>query len=191
MRLVPASTLICVIDVQERLLAVMPDADRLVARVARLAEAAKILGIRSLLTEQYPKGLGATPSSLRSLLPPAEEKLSFSSAGCPGFVRATAAGSGVSAVVICGLETHVCISQTVLDLLATGVAVFVAVDAVGSRHPIDHDVALRRLENAGAILTTTEAILFEWCRSADHPSFKEIRGLVLERGSGGSTSVTA
>ena len=182
MRLFPATSLLCVIDVQERLLAVIPEAERLVARVARLAAAAKILGVRRLLTEQYPKGLGATAPRLRPLLPPAEEKLSFSCAGCPGFDAAAAAGSGISAVVICGLETHVCVSQTVLDLLATGMTVFVAVDAVSSRHSIDHEVALRRLEGAGAILTTTEAILFEWCRSADHPAFREIRTLVLERG---------
>jgi nicotinamidase-related amidase len=182
MRLFPATSLVCVIDVQERLLAVIPEAERLVARVARLAAAAQILGVRRLLTEQYPKGLGATAPRLRPLLPPAEEKLSFSCAGCPGFDAAAAAGSGVSAIVVCGLETHVCVSQTVLDLLATGMTVFVAVDAVASRHRIDHDVALRRLEGAGAILTTTEAILFEWCRSADHPAFREIRTLVLERG---------
>jgi nicotinamidase-related amidase len=180
MRLFPATSLLCVIDVQERLLAVIPEAERLVARVARLAGAAKILGVRRLLTEQYPKGLGATAPRLRPLLPAAEEKLSFSCAGCPGF-DAAAAGSGVSAIIVCGLETHVCISQTVLDLLATGMTVFVAVDAVASRHRIDHDVALRRLEGAGAILTTTEAILFEWCRSADHPAFKEIRTLVVDR----------
>ena len=181
MRLLPATSVVCVIDVQERLLAAIPEAERLVARVARLAEAAKILGVGRLLTEQYPQGLGATAASLLPLLPAAEEKRTFSSVGCPGFAAATAAGSGISAVVVCGLETHVCISQTVLDLLATGIAVFVAVDAVASRHRIDHDVALRRLENAGAILTTTEAILFEWCRSADHPAFREVRQCVLDR----------
>ena len=94
MRLLPATSLLCVIDVQERLLAVIPEAEQLVARVARLAEAAKILGVRRLLTEQYPKGLGATAPRLRPLLPPAEEKLSFSCAGCPGFDAAAAAGSG-------------------------------------------------------------------------------------------------
>lgn len=189
MRLLPTTSVVCVIDVQERLLAVMPAAERLVARVARLAEAAKILGVGRHLTEQYPQGLGATAAPLLPLLPAAEEKRTFSSAGCPGFAAATAAGSGISAVVVCGLETHVCISQTVLDLLTTGLAVFVAVDAVASRHRIDHEVALRRLENAGAILTTTEAILFEWCRSADHPAFREVRQLVLDRrGEGPSPS---
>ena len=188
MRLLPATSLVCVIDVQTRLLAAMPDAERLVARVARLAAAAQILGVRRALTEQYPQGLGATAAAPLPLLPPAEEKRTFSAAACPGFEALAAPGSGITAIVVCGLETHVCISQTVLDLLAKGMAVFVAVDAVTSRHPIDHDVALRRLENAGAILTTTEAILFEWCRSADHPAFKEVRKLVLDRGSKGPSA---
>ena len=180
MRLTPGTSLLCVIDVQERLLAVMPGAERLVARVARLAEAARLLGVRATLTEQYPQGLGATAAPLREILPAAEAKIGFSCSGCPGFDAATDPGSGLVSVVICGLETHVCVSQTVLDLLTRGVVVFVAVDAVASRHTIDHEVALRRLEGAGAILTTTEAILFEWCRSADHPAFQAVRKLVVE-----------
>jgi nicotinamidase-related amidase len=180
MRMAPDTTLLCVIDVQERLLAVIPDADRLVARVTRLAEAARLLNVRTTLTEQYPKGLGPTPAGLRAMLPAPESKRSFSSAACPGVAAAIASGSGTSAVVVCGLETHVCISQTVLDLLTEGLTVFVAVDAVASRHAIDHDTALRRLEAAGAIPTTTEAVLFEWCRSADHPAFQAVRKLVLE-----------
>jgi len=180
MRLTPGTSLLCVIDVQERLLAVMPGAERLVARVARLAEAARLLGVRATLTEQYPQGLGATAAPLRGILPAAEAKMRFSCSGCPGFDAATDPGSSLVSVVICGLETHVCVSQTVLDLLTRGVVVFVAVDAVASRHTIDHEVALRRLEGAGAILTTTEAILFEWCRSADHPAFQAVRKLVVE-----------
>jgi nicotinamidase-related amidase len=81
--------------------------------------------------------------------------------------------------VLCGLETHVCISQTALDLLARGLNVFVAVDAVASRHAVDHETALMRLQASGAILTTTEAVLFEWCRSAEHPQFQAVRKLVL------------
>ena len=80
--------------------------------------------------------------------------------------------------MLCGLETHVCVAQTALDLLARGYAVFVAVDAVASRHPIDHETALRRLEAAGAIPTTSEAVLFEWCGTAEHPRFQDVRKLV-------------
>ena len=177
MRLDPARSLLAVIDIQERLLAVMPDADRVVARSARLAEAARLLDVRTVLTEQYPRGLGPTDSRLVPLLPPAETKLAFSCAACDGVA---AAAASATAVVLCGLETHVCIAQTALDLLARGKTVFVAVDAVASRHAIDHETALRRLELAGAIPTTTEAILFEWCRTAEHPVFKQVRTLVVD-----------
>jgi len=176
MRLDPATSLLAIIDVQERLLAVMPDAERVVSRCRRLAEAARLLGVRAVLTEQYPDGLGPTPTELASLLPPAASKLAFSCAGCGAFDVAVAAGA--SAVVLAGLETHVCVTQTALDLAAAGVAVFIAVDAVASRHLLDHDTALRRLEVAGVIPTTSEAVLFEWCRTAADPQFQAIRRLV-------------
>lgn len=178
MRLLTASSLLCVIDVQERLLPVVPDGKRVMARCCRLAAAAGLLDVARVLTEQYPKGLGTTPTSLASLLPPAEAKLAFSSAGCSVVTHALA--GGLTSVVLSGLETHVCVSQTALDLLARGLQVFVAVDAVASRHAIDHETALRRLEGAGAILTTSEAVIFEWCRSAEHPRFQDVRRLVLE-----------
>jgi nicotinamidase-related amidase len=176
MRLDPATSLLCVIDVQERLLAAMPDATRVVARCGRLADAARLLGVKAVLTEQYPRGLGPTPADLAAKLPPAAAKMSFSCCGCGPFDTALA---GVATVVIAGLETHVCVSQTALDLLAAGRGVFIAVDAVGARHAIDHEVALLRLEAAGAILTTSEAVLFEWCRTAEHPQFQQVRKLVL------------
>ncbi len=178
MRLHPSSSLLCVIDVQERLLPVVPGADRVVARCRRLAEAARILGVRAVLTEQYPRGLGPTPVSLAHLLPPAVAKMAFSSAGCAPVEAALA--DGMSSVVLAGLETHVCISQTALDLLAAGKHVFLAVDAVSARHAIDHETAVRRLEAAGVIPTTSEAILFEWCRTAEHPQFQAIRQLILD-----------
>lgn len=181
MRLLPERSLLCVIDVQERLLAVVPDAERVVARVGRLAEAARILGVRAVLTEQYPRGLGPTAAPLRALLPEPETKSTFTCRGCPGFDAATAAGSGLDSIVLCGLETHVCVAQTALDLLARGATVFLAVDAIAARHAIDHEVALRRLEGAGAIPVTTEAVLFEWCRTAEHPAFQAVRRLVVER----------
>lgn len=176
MRLLPATSLLAVIDVQQRLLAAMPDAERVVSRCLRLAEAARILGVGCVLTEQYPQGLGPTPAALAAVLPPAASKLAFSCRGCGGFDAGLV--PAVTAVVLAGLETHVCIAQTALDLLAEGRGVFVAVDAVASRHGLDHEVALRRLESVGAVLTTSEAVIFEWCRSAEHPRFQEVRRLV-------------
>lgn len=179
MRLDPATSLLAVIDVQERLLAVLPEADRVVARCTRLAEAARLLGVRGVLTEQYPRGLGPTPTALAERLPAAAAKMSFSC--CDGGAFTAALTDDVTSVVLAGLETHVCVAQTALDLLGRGLGVFVAVDAVAARHAIDHEVALRRLEGAGAVLTTSEAVVFEWCGSADHPRFKELQTLVVER----------
>ena len=177
MRLSAPTSLLCVVDIQERLLPAIPTGPQVVAMAGRLADAAKLLEIRSVLTEQYPKGLGPTPPDLAAKLPPAVTKMAFSCCGSEAFTATVA--DDIESVLLCGLETHVCIQQTALDLLARGLTVFIAVDAVGSRHPLDHEIALRRLESSGAVLTTTEAALFEWCRSAEHPQFQAVRRLVL------------
>ena len=177
MRLHAPTSLLCVIDIQERLLPAIPTGPQVVSMAGRLADAATLLGVRSVLTEQYPKGLGPTPPDLAAKLPPALTKMTFSCCGSDAFTAALTAD--IESVLICGLETHVCIQQTALDLLVRGLTVFIAVDAVASRHTLDHEIALRRLESSGAILTTTEAALFEWCRSAEHSQFQAIRKLVL------------
>jgi nicotinamidase-related amidase len=176
MRLSAPTSLLCVVDIQERLLPAIPAGPQVVAMAGRLADAAALLGVRRVLTEQYPKGLGPTHPDLAAKLPPAITKMAFSCCGSEAF---TATIADIESVLLCGLETHVCIQQTALDLLARGLTVFIAVDAVGSRHPLDHEIALRRLECSGALLTTTEAALFEWCRSAEHPQFQAVRKLVL------------
>jgi nicotinamidase-related amidase len=178
MRLDAATSALCVIDVQERLLPAMAEGERVVRRCRRLVEAARLLAVPTLLTEQYPKGLGPTVGSLAELLPPPIAKMTFSCCGTSTFGESLPAS--VSAIVLCGLETHVCVAQTALDLLAAGFAACIAVDAVASRHSIDHEIALRRLESAGAIVTTSEAVLFEWCGSAEHPQFQAVRKLVLQ-----------
>ena len=181
MLLSPATTLVAVVDIQERLIPAIPAAPGVLARAIRLARAARLLDVRTALTEQYPKGLGPTPPELASLLPPALTKTAFSCCGCDAFTALIdAPPHPLHAVVLCGLETHVCIAQTAFDLLARGLRVFIAADAVASRHALDHDIGLRRLESSGAVLTTTEAILFEWLRDASHPHFKAIQKLVLE-----------
>lgn len=178
MRLDAPTSLLCVVDIQDRLLPAVPDGARVVSLAGRLAEAAALLGVRRILTEQYPKGLGPTPPELAAKLPDAVAKMSFSCCGCQPFVAAL---DGIESALLCGLETHVCIAQTAADLLARGLTVFVAADAVSSRHAFDHEIALRRLESIGAILTTSEAAIFEWCRTAEHPQFQAVRKLVLSR----------
>ena len=177
MRLSQASSMLCVVDVQERLVPAVMDGASVVARCRRLAEAARLLEVATVVTEQYRKGLGPTVPELSGLPPPPLEKMSFSCCGADGFAGSIPAGVGQ--IVLCGLETHVCIAQTALDLLAEGYAVFLAVDAISSRHAVDRDVALRRLEGAGAVPTTSEAVIFEWCRTAAHPRFQDVRKLVL------------
>lgn len=178
MRLSPCTSTLCVVDLQERLLPTIPTGPQVVEEAGRLLDAAAIVGVPVLATEQYPKGLGPTVAPIASRLTTAQttEKLSFSCCGSDAFSDGIPAA--VETIVLCGLETHVCIAQTALDLLEAGLSVFLAVDAIGSRYALDHEVALRRLESAGAVLSTTEAILFEWCRSADNPTFRDLRTLL-------------
>ena len=96
------------------------------------------------------------------------------------------ADAGIRKFLICGIETHVCIQQTVMDLLAEGFQIYLAIDALGARHDLDHQTGLRRMEGSGAVLTTTEAAMFEWCETATNPAFKTISGLVRQAAPTGS-----
>jgi nicotinamidase-related amidase len=172
-------TALLVVDVQEKLVPAIHDAPRVVWNCRRLVDGAKILGLPVLATEQYPKGLGPTVAELAERLGPATAKLSFSCCGQPEPLEGLR-GRGLHKLLVCGIETHVCVQQTVLDLLADGWRVYVAVDAVGSRFEIDHGTALRRMEASGAVVTTSEAALFEWCQVAGTPEFKAISRLAKE-----------
>lgn len=168
-----------VVDVQTKLLTAMADPERVVWNIRRLIRGAQVLQLPVAATEQYPRGLGPTIESLRELLPEIPAKLMFSCRECHEIFEKLR-DQGVFKVLVVGLETHVCIQQTVLDLLADGFRVYVAADAVSSRYPIDRETALRRMESAGATLTTTEAALFEWCEVAGTPEFKQISELARE-----------
>lgn len=176
----PDDTGLLVVDVQERLIAAQSDGDRVVWNVRRLLDGAKLLGVRSAATEQYPEKLGPTvPELAERLNSKAVSKLSFSCRTCDEIFAAWRA-AGIHRVLVCGIETHVCVQQTVLDLLAAGFQVLVAADAVSSRFAIDHEIALRRLESSGALLTTTEAALFEWCNEAGTAAFKGVSALAKD-----------
>jgi nicotinamidase-related amidase len=166
-----------VIDVQTKLMDKMTDRDAVVANVARLIEGAKILGIPVQATEQYPKGIGPTVPELADRLPVRPEKLTFSCCGLPE-VAEQFHSRGVQRVLLAGIETHVCVQQTALELLAQGFRVYIAADAVASRKELDRELAFRRMEQSGAVLTTTEAALFEWTERAGTPEFKQISRLV-------------
>ncbi|NOY30079.1 MAG: isochorismatase family protein [Planctomycetes bacterium] len=183
----PTDTGLLVVDVQEGLIPIEPYGERIVWNCRRLLDGAKVLGVRSFATEQYPEKLGPTVAALAERLEtPAASKLAFSCGEC-GEVFMGWRESGIHRVLVCGIETHVCVLQTVLDLLATGFQVLVAVDAVGARHTTDHKTALRRMEASGALLTTTESALFEWCGRAGSPEFKQISALAKEKNPGKAT----
>jgi len=180
-RLSPLNSTLLVVDVQEKLLAVMPDAAGLVRDVGFLLDVANLLKVPAIATEQYPQGLGPTHSELvRRLAGERPTKLSFSCCGAPGLLTELRQ-LGKPNVVVAGMEAHVCVMQTVLDLLAEGLQVFVPVDGVQSRFPVDQETALRRMDRAGAILTSCEATAFEWLGGSDHPQFKPVSKLVQER----------
>jgi nicotinamidase-related amidase len=169
-----------VIDLQEKLLAKIFNANVLARNAAFLIDGARLLNLPVQATEQYPRGLGPTVPELASRLPERPDKVAFSSCAVASVVE-TFHRAARPKIVLTGIETHVCVLHTALDLLALDFRVYVAVDAVGSRYPIDHDTALRRLEQAGAILTTSETCLFEWMGGSNHPRFKEVSKLVQER----------
>ena len=175
----PANAALLVVDVQEKLVPAIVNHPRLVWNICRLIDGAKLLGVNVLATEQYPKGLGPTVSAIRSRLPELPEKTMFSCRECANQIMPLR-DAGIEHLLVTGIETHVCVQQSTLDLMAMGFNVLLAVDALGSRAEFDHVTALERMQNCGASVTTTEAALFEWCESASHPQFKAISQLVRQ-----------
>lgn len=166
-------TALIVVDVQEGFrpyasFAGVADASR------KLVQAARILDVPTLVSEQYPKGLGHTAPEVGIEDERVIEKTVFSAARADGFDL-----GGRSQALVCGIEAHVCVSQTVHDLLERGVEVHVPADAVGSRHRIDYERGLERLERAGAVVTTVESSLFELLGRAGTPEFKAVQKLII------------
>jgi nicotinamidase-related amidase len=180
-RLKENDSVLVLVDVQDKLLAKIPTAEKLVRNAAFLLDVAALLNVPIRATEQYPKGLGPTHAELQRRLPgePAA-KTAFSCCGAESFLEELHMIRRPNVVLI-GMETHVCISQTAFDLLAAGLHVFLPVDILASRYSIDHETALRRLEQAGAVLTTAEAIAFEWVADASHQHFKTVSRAIIER----------
>jgi nicotinamidase-related amidase len=141
---------------------------------AKLLDAARIMDLHVIVSEQYPKGLGRTVDELGELPVEPIEKTVFSAARAPGFDLA-----GCDQVLVCGIEAHVCVSQSVHDLLNRGIEVHVAADAVGSRHEFDYRQGLERMQRAGAVVTTVEAALFELLERAGTPEFKAVQKLII------------
>ncbi len=173
------NTLVMLVDVQERLLPHMHDADALLARMEILLKGCKALDLPILVNEQYKKGLGEIVEPLRNILGEYSglEKTSFSC--CKnGETMEVLCGYEQEYVVLFGIETHICVLQTALDLLEKGKKPVVVMDCVGSRKPYDTKVAFARMVQAGVIPTTYESVLFELLEGARHEAFKTISGLI-------------
>jgi nicotinamidase-related amidase len=170
-------TAVLVVDVQSKLHHLIPSHKTITFNIARLIDGAKLFEMPVVGTEQYPQGLGGTEPELADRIGEMPDKTRFSCLECRTLFEGLASEDRRKILVI-GIETHVCIQQTVIDLLNERFGVYVAVDAVGARHAIDHEMALRRMESAGATLTTTESALFEWCEHSKDEQFKAISALI-------------
>ncbi len=176
MRIKADQSCLVIVDVQERLAPVMADPRKVIDGAARLAAAAARLGVPALVSEQYPKGLGPTMIDVREILPDEDayvRKTAFSCVGEPAFM-AKFEGVGRRQAVIAGIEMHVCVMQTALDLKEKGYDVFVVVDACGSRFSTDEETAKLRFAAAGIHLVTIEMAIFEWLERSGTPEFKDI-----------------
>ncbi|SFJ05970.1 hydrolase [Planctomicrobium piriforme] len=170
-----------IVDVQEKLLPVIPESEAVVANCIKLVKGSALLQVPCSITEQYPRGLGPTTAAVAELTTERSEKLRFSAAEAMSWAREAGTDDGRQQIVLAGIETHVCVLQTAFDLLAAGFDVFVVADAVHSRRPLDHEVALKRMADSGARIITTEMALFEWCEVAGNDQFKQISRLVTGR----------
>lgn len=172
-----AKSLLLLVDMQERLVPAMADPADVTARCGILLSAARELGVPVLASEQYPKGLGSTLPELAALAPRRLEKLEFSAYANPA-IKDELSRADRGQIVLCGVEAHVCVLQTGLELIEAGFQVFLVADAVASRRPENREVALHRVARAGATLITAEMALFEWLRSAGAPEFRAISKLI-------------
>jgi nicotinamidase-related amidase len=165
-----------VVDVQEAFRPAVPAFDEVAGAAATLVEGAAAMGVPVVVTEQYPKGLGRTVPEVAGKLPSGVEpveKVRFSAAEAEGFDL-----SGRDQAMVCGIEAHVCVNQTVMDLLDGGVEVHVVTDGVASRSEENRELGLHKAERAGAVLTSVETALFELLRGSDAPEFKQVQELV-------------
>lgn len=172
-------SLLLIIDVQEKLVNAL-DKQVVVTRTATLTKAAKIMGIPVIATQQYPQGLGETVGEVSQNFTPETkiiDKTTFSAVKADGFLDVLKSFNKKQ-IVICGIETHVCVHQTAADLIAEGFEVYVAKDACASRAKYEFKQGIERMQSNGAKISCLEIILFEWLRDAKNPNFKEIQSLI-------------
>jgi nicotinamidase-related amidase len=177
-KLDPGRAALVVVDIQEAFRKAVPEFERVARAASTLIRGAEAIGVPIVVTEQYPKGLGATVPEVAEALPQGTsplEKVCFAASQAEGFDL-----DGRDQAIVCGVEAHVCVNQTVLDLLDSGVEVHVVEDAVGSRSAENRRVGLHRAEHAGAVLSSVETALFELVGAAGTDEFKRVQKLILD-----------
>jgi len=174
-----ADTVLLVVDIQEKLVRAMHAREELVLKARQLVQGARVLSVPVLFTEQNPKGLGPTVPEIAAHMPPAQpiSKFSFGCAASEDFMRALQA-TGRRNALIAGIETHVCVYQTALELIARGYRVEVVADACSSRTLQNKQTGLEKMRDAGAAVTSVETALFELLKVAEGPLFKQILNIV-------------
>lgn len=173
------TSLLLIIDYQEKLLAAFKEPDQFLNPCIKLIRFAHILKLPILWTEQYPKGLGRTVDKVKNELSGLSpvEKTAFSCFGEPDFVRSLSAFPQ-DQLIVCGIETHICVEQSVLDAMEAGYQAHVVVDACGARKKRDHKAGLRKMENAGAVISSAETVIYEVLARSDAPEFRDVLQLV-------------
>jgi nicotinamidase-related amidase len=169
-----------VVDIQEAFRLAIPDFEKIANRAAIAVKGFQLLNLPIIVTEQYPKGLGYTASEIKSLLPIEFnyiEKTTFSSYGEPKFVEILK-GMKTNQVVLCGLEAHICVNQTVCDLIANDFEVHLLNDCITSRNDIDKHAGISKMATSGAFSSSVEMCLFEVMENSKHPNFREIQNLI-------------
>lgn len=176
----PHSTVLVVVDYQEAFRGMILNFDEIAGAISRAVRGFGVLGLPVIVTEQYPKGLGHTIDEIASVLPPESvvfEKTAFSSCGAGAFTDELER-VGVRQVVLCGIETHICVNQTAHDLLDNGYSVHLLVDAVGSRFEVNRRAGIEKMMKSGAVPASVEMALFELMRDSRHERFREVQAII-------------
>lgn len=179
MKFTPAETMALAIDYQERLMPVIADGDAVLERAEILLTGLQLLNIPLLITRQYPKGLGDVVPGIKNIAAgvPVLDKITFSACRDPYIIDA-ARDMGRKNIIVCGVETHICVLQTIMDFQAAGFQTALVADCVGSRRKSDKEIGIKRAMQEGSLITCCETLLFELLGSADNEMFKNISLLI-------------
>ncbi len=175
-----SNSILLIIDIQEKLIPVITEKDKIICNAIRLIDSANILNIPIISTEQSPQKLGPTINIIKDKIRHQSiEKSDFSCTQCNELMRRLTVEE-ITNVIICGIESHICVLQTAINLIEKHYQVHIIVDSIGSRNALDKDIALKRLQSSGAILSTTETAIFELCKTSNRKEFKSISNIIKQ-----------